>query len=382
MTRCIGLFGCLIATLCTGAAFAQVAHVYINGANDWIYGFDASSTGKLTPIAGSPFKASVQSSMAVNGKYLFGMDGADDGTVIDTYLMESNGALKKVGTTNIARFDSDLNSNIQTPSTLFLDHTGSTLYVAVFDGVTNPYLSFTIEKETGELNYTGQAQGDRFSNQPLTFSANNLFAYGAVCSPVNSGLILGYTRLSDGVLIRESNADRMPQAAPGGVYCPFAPIGAADPTGHVAFAFQEQLSGVWGVPQLATYKADSEGNLTTTSTYLNMPGVAVGDVVSLSMSPSGKLLAVGGENGLQVFHFNGASPITKFTGGGVLGISGLFQRSFWDNDNHLYAINGTTGHLHVYTITTTSAKEAAGSPYTIPSAGGIPSALAVQNLSK
>jgi hypothetical protein len=32
------------------------------------------------------------------------------------------------------------------------------------------------------------------------------------------------------------------------------------------------------------------------------------------MSPSGKLLAVAGTTGLQVFHFNGSNPIKPYTG--------------------------------------------------------------------
>ena len=69
-----------------------------------------------------------------------------------------------------------------------------------------------------------------------------------------------------------------------------------------------------GPPQLATYTADNSGNLHTTSTPANMPQTAVGTVTDLKMAPSGKLLAVGGTAGLQVFHFNGSSPITHGTG--------------------------------------------------------------------
>jgi hypothetical protein len=85
------------------------------------------------------------------------------------------------------------------------------------------------------------------------------------------------------------------------------------------------------------------------------------------MSPSGKILAVGGAyfedepRGLFVMHFNGAELITPYSG--VLTSDGIWSVR-WDNDNHLYAI----GHyLHVYTITPTSIKEAPGSPYTLPS---------------
>jgi hypothetical protein len=108
-----------------------------------------------------------------------------------------------------------------------------------------------------------------------------------------------------------------------------------------------------------------------------MPSVAVGWVSNLNMSPSGKLLAVGGSAGLQIFHFNGANPITPYTG--LIGLE-QYDQFRWDNYNHLYAINNSTGHLHIFTVTPTSVS--GGSPFTIPSGGGYGGAYAftVQNL--
>jgi hypothetical protein len=116
---------------------------------------------------------------------------------------------------------------------------------------------------------------------------------------------------------------------------------------------------------LATYTADSHGNLSTKSTYENMPTAETG-VNSMSISPSGKLLAVGGQ-GFQVFHFNGSSPITRCSG--VLQAGFGFQQFGWDGDNHLYALG--SGKVFVYTVTSTSIKEEPGSPYPIPEASSI-----------
>jgi hypothetical protein len=80
------------------------------------------------------------------------------------------------------------------------------------------------------------------------------------------------------------------------------------------------------------------------------------------MAPSGKLLVVGGTGGLQVFHFNGSNPITHDTG---LLTKTPVDQSFWDNRNHLYAISQSAGKLFVFTVTSTSATQAPGSPYTI-----------------
>ena len=74
-------------------------------------------------------------------------------------------------------------------------------------------------------------------------------------------------------------------------------------------------------PQLAAHTADREGNLSTTNTAANMPKTSVGSVTDLNMSPSGKLLAVGGTGGLAVQvsgNYNGQNQLVadsvKFKG--------------------------------------------------------------------
>jgi hypothetical protein len=120
--------------------------------------------------------------------------------------------------------------------------------------------------------------------------------------------------------------------------------------------------------QLATFTADASGNLSTTSTPANMPTTAVVSVTDLGMSPTGELLAVGGTGGLQVFHFNGASPITHFTG---LLTTAEVDQFFWDNDNHLYAIGAAANKLWIFTVTPTGYSQAPGSPHTINAPGNI-----------
>ena len=155
-----------------------------------------------------------------------------------------------------------------------------------------------------------------------------------------------------------------PTAKGGDFYCPY--LTAADPTNHVAITFQAVDGETFiqdGLPQIATYTASEEnGNLTTKSTRENMPETEVVNVTDIKMSPSGKLLAVAGTGGLQIFHWKGADPVTHYTG---LLTTDQVDQSFWDNDNHLYAISQAAGKLHVFTITATGAKEASGSPYTI-----------------
>src|SRR5437762_14165240 len=117
-----------------------------------------------------------------------------------------------------------------------------------------------------------------------------------------------------------------------------------------------------GPYQLATYSANNSRNLTTNSTYANMPKVLVGSITDYWMSPNGRFLAVGGTSGLQIFHFNGANPITKYTG---LLVSKEVDQVFWDNAHHLYAISRAAGKLYVFTVTSTGVTQAPGSPHAI-----------------
>ncbi|MES2221208.1 MAG: hypothetical protein V4587_09610 [Acidobacteriota bacterium] len=94
----------------------------------------------------------------------------------------------------------------------------------------------------------------------------------------------------------------------------------------------------------------------------------------MNMSPSGDLFAVGGDSnypeatittspptaGLQIFHFNGANPITP--GGGTLTTVSI-DEIHWDNSDHLYALSNSTGKLYVYTVTPTGITAVPGSLY-------------------
>ncbi|MGA2538458.1 MAG: hypothetical protein ABSF53_20780, partial [Terracidiphilus sp.] len=131
--------------------------------------------------------------------------------------------------------------------------------------------------------------------------------------------------------------------------------------------------------QLASYSVDSAGNIVSTNTWKNMPTPDISPS-SLVMSPSGKLLAVVGNqgyfpwggggstpDGLEVFHFNGAAPITHYSG--VLTTTSI-DWTRWDSNNHLYAFSSDATTLFVYTVTPTSIVEAPGSPHTIASTSG------------
>lgn len=346
---------------------SPVAFVYVSsnpsGTTYEINAYTAATDGRLTLVPGSPF-ASTVTYLAVNGKYLFGTNGVN----IDTYSIASSGAINLLGAIDAQGFNQDTCGG---PNSIFLDHTGATLYDMDYLGnvcANNPYQSFAASSATGSLTYLSvtAAASPQFETS-LSFIGNNLYAYGASCYHFYAE-IYGFVRNSDATLTYLNNNPAMPGAKTGQFYCPY--LAAADPTDHVAVTVSP-LSGStfqqMGLTQLAVYTADSSGNLTTTSTYANMAKISVGNPIDLSMAPSGQLLAVSGTLGLQIFHMNGADPLTHFTG---LINHDVITQMFWDNANHLYAISNS-GQLYVYTITRTSVGQATGSPYTITAPQGI-----------
>jgi hypothetical protein len=343
---------------------APIAYVYVSNSANQIVGLSANAAGKLTPIPGSPFKGTGGASMAVNGKYLFGQGT----TNIYSYLIASNGALKQVASFNAVKYNPE--GDFGFLEYLFLDHTGTTLYDLIGDDVNNPYQAFKINQSNGELTFIWAGGEGRGNNTPMTFTGNNHLCYAATDFYLNP-YIFGFQRNSNGTITEINDDAPLPIAKAGDVYLPVFAI--ADPTNHVAVSIYPEKGAPFG-PQdgpelLATYTADAAGNLNTNSTYKNMPGVAVGSVNRMRMSPSGKLLAVTGTAGVQLFHFNGASPITKYTG---LLVSGSVSMAYWDNANHLYVLGSSK--LYVFTATPTGVSQASGSPYAVKN----PSALIVQ----
>lgn len=372
MKRAVKFFAGLTAIMCTFALAQQPqassssspsAYVYVsnspNGTSQ-INGYSAAANGTLTPIVGSPFPGSVQW-MALNGKWLF---GADDYTNIISFSIAEDGALQQVSQINAAQYNPYGTGG---PDNVFLDHTGTWLY----DGDTyaygtgdNAYQTFTIDQSTGQLNYLAlSANGGEAQGEPLSFTGNNLYAYSSGCYEGGPD-IFGFRRNSNGTLTSLNIYPSIPAAPKSGEqYCPY--LAAADATNHVAIALTPMnFLTVAGPPQIAVYTQQSDGNLTTTSTAANMPKTAVTTVTDFWMSPSGKLLAVAGTSGLEVFHFNGASPVTHYTG---LLTTNEIDQVFWDNANHLYAVSRSAGKLYVFTITPTTHSQAPGSPYSIGS---------------
>jgi len=361
-----------MAALSTQATFAQVtstqtdatpgsannspvAFVYVSGSAN-MKAFAAASNGKLTPVPISPFRTDYVVGMAANAKYLF----VTDWVYIYSYSIAPDGTIKQVASINAQQYNPG--GDYGGPKSLFFDRLGVTLYGTDLYccGDDEAYQFFDIDESSGELNYFGVTPATWSYWWPLSFIGNNVYAYGSVCSEYSA--IFGFQRNDDGTLTSLNINPRVPVAQKGYVYCPS--LAVADSANHVAIAltvirpYQSPQSNP--PPQLAIYTADSSGNLSTKSTRFNMPKTAVKNITDFSISPSGKLIAVSGTAGLQVFHFNGGKPITDYTG---LLIKESVDQFAWDEDNHLYAISQNPAKLFVFTITPRSVSQAPGSPY-------------------
>ena len=351
-------------------AYVYVSHTPNNSSTNVIAAYAAGENGRLTPLAGSPFQEDV-SYMAATGTYLFAADREKPS--LEAYHIEANGALVYSTATDYSRYNSD---DCGGAGPLFLDHTGGSLYVLEYNAnacANNVYASFNIDKSDGQLHYLGQLNvGASSFGAPYlapAFLGDNLYAYTATNSDSMYFETTGLMRTGSGLLKYNPKFDIAFPAPPEGARIYIPQQAAADPENHVAFTLQAANPPGANVGELriASFTAGPGGSLTTTNTSADMAKSRVAFANDMKMSPSGKLLAVAGQGGLQVFHFNGANPATHYTG---LLTNETIAQMFWDNDHHLYAItqsgvNSAPGKLFVFTMTPTGYSQAPGSPYTL-----------------
>jgi len=354
----------------TAQSGSPVAYVYVaagtgNGNPNSVFGYSAASNGALTPISGSPFSDNVHS-MAVNGKFLMAVDSSNT-TNIDTFKIGTNGALTYVTSTPCAQTG---NSCVYAFN-LFFDHNGSDLYAMEYDGSNDETASYSVNESSGVLNYLGNTITGAFPGDYTStfFIGDNVYAYSADQSACMYPGIYGFQRESSGLLNSINTQYNWPTPPPG-VRAYYPDLTVADPTNNLAVLEQpaNPPGCASGPVQIAVYTVDANGNLNTNSTYKDMPATKIQNPYDMKMSPSGQLLAVAGQEGLQVFHFNGANPVTHYT---ALLTKIPISQMFWDNSNHLYAISYTAGELLVFTITPTTHRKAPGSPYAIVGAQNI-----------
>lgn len=370
----------------SGSSNSILAYVYVvnqtaTGGPNQVVAYSADSNGQLTAVSGSPFSQNV-GSMAANGSYLVASSAT--GPDINSYMIGTNGALTLATQFNYGQQTGYMSTNGTTCGAiggLIFDRTGQFLYGTAgnFDCSSNAAIaSFAFDSSNQTLSYLGNVNIGYNSSGAIAFLGNNDFAYSAF--PGMYWTLLSFAHDTNGLLVSNPSFSTVhPIAAPPGStpglingYTPG--FTAADAANHVAMAeFPDFSTATSKSPpvQLAVYTADSNGILSTSDTYATMPATGVTTPLDLEASPSGSLLAVAGTGGLQIFNFNGGNSLTNLTG--VLTTDNV-ARVAWDSSNHLYAIvmsqtqagsSPVPGKLHVFTVTSSGATEAPGSPYTI-----------------
>jgi hypothetical protein len=366
------LSACLLTTLATGVALAQqstvqdsprsaassspVAFVYVSRTNPKtvVDALSASANGTLTLVGEVP-SANALNHLSVTRKHLFGIDG---GSNIYSYSIAANGALKQVAITAAGKYIPDFDATAG-GTELQIDESGSDLYVFLADKEQNVYLvSFKIESN-GELQYLGKSYANGYASQ-LRFVQNNTFALSAECVILSESSTfvsfraqtLVYRRESNGYLTYVDASQDEPAAKSPDQFCPWLAVNDSSDHLAVGYAAIDDNENTIDGYALGTFTASTQGKLSTTSSYENMPITTYPPQV-MSISPSGKLLAVAGQGFYQFFHYNGGQAITKYAGPFEFQTHAVLAFG-WDKSNHLYLLNDSA--LIPYSITPTSYK--------------------------
>lgn len=366
----------------SGSSTPSAAHVYVQ-AKSGVYVFNANAAGKLTKVSGSPFPDAGEME-AVRSNALISVGT----TWLHSYAIGANGAvghqLAEVDTANYRGAECGTTDN----SGSVMDHTGQYFSVQLYGALTddgNNYLCDawqTYKVETnGEFTFVGAWVGSQtsddyaYENSPLelnliTVSSNNKYVYGWVGDP-DGIYFVPFTRAESGeIMLNQDFTETDPTPQPGSEPYPnpdsadYFPQGvAADSSGHLAALVVGNETAY-----VASYSINaSNGSIASTNSWKNMP--TTDHNYPLAMSPAGNLVALASTDqypdGVALFHFNGAAPPTYFT---TFLPNVQIDLMAWDKSNHLYMLSYETDQIYVYTVTPTSVKAVAGSPYAVPGA--------------
>ncbi|MBS1803585.1 MAG: hypothetical protein JST28_09460 [Acidobacteria bacterium] len=376
----------------TQSTAAPIAYVYVQTTSGVLL-YDESADGRLTLDSASPFKTAGQL-IGSTGSYVVTLGQ----TLVHLYPVTTKGRIgAQAAQVTMAKYT---DGQCGSPRSGVLDHTGQ--YVEILFNPTynatqpcTAYQTYKIGKSTGTLTFVGSAEADSNIGNvlgPVAQTSNNRFGY-AIDVNLPEVRLAGFVRESAGALTNLDFSESDPEPPQPYDYYPLQVTEApnnrlAMALGTVKFLGSPDVAD--GPVQLASYTVDSSGNISSTNTSDKMPTPDVGPTL-LRISPGGGLLAVAGGacswcmllpatgvSGLQIFRFNGANPITHYTG--VLTKDPIEQME-WDNYSHLFALSKETGKIRVYRVTTSSYSLIPGSPMTIKGANGTgPNGLVVVSL--
>ncbi len=355
------------------AASSTAAYVYIQiqGPAGAVYGFTASSAGKVSTISGSPFKPAGAMIGGTSTKFFtLGQ------TLIHSYPVAADGALgSQLSQEPVFDYQgSDCGGGTSGEDGAVLDHTGKYIYVMLFnpDAECTAYQSYIIQSD-GAFSFDGDTElsgGMGYGGYGVpSILGNETFAY-SYYSDSFGPLLDAFRRESSGTLeylpdfswtaptVADGYQSGPPDASPAGNYVvlPLSVIDQASPA------------------QLGSFTVGANGNLTTTNTSSNMPSTKLSEF-STTFSPSGKFLVAYGtsggtnanaEGGIEIYNFKGAAPLTLYT---TLLEGTPINQVVWDSSNHMYAISAKDNKLYVFTVTSTSVTEdsswSIGAPYSM-----------------
>jgi len=347
------------------ATSAPTADVYVQ-TQSGVDVYNADAAGQLTLVKGSPFNDTGQME-GINGAHLISVGTYE----LHAYPIASDGAIGS----QAAVIDTQSFAGSQCGSTTgpsLLDHTGEFFAVGLAGTTTNDCSSLQTYKvaANGQFTFLGDAvstdgvHSTAYQVGVTTYSSNDLFAYGVQSTQVATAF-LAYRRDTAGDLVADGSfTEKDPTPNPSVSSANYLPIlVAADNASHLAVVMNMPFSTNDNVFQFASYTInDSTGAIASTNTWANMPTLAYYPY-SLAMSWSGQYAAVGESAGLQVYHFNGAAPVTA--DGGTLLSNIPIDQVEWDKQNHLYALSYEQEKLYVFNVGTSGITQASGSPYTV-----------------
>lgn len=359
-------------------ATTPVAHLYVQTTKG-VNAYTVTSTGKLTLISGSPFKTRGLMLGTAGGHFV-----TEGTSYLHSYKMTSTGGIGA----EASQIDLGLYQGAECGPTFggTIDRTGNEVYIQNQSGAKTcaSVQAFKVNTTTGAFTLDGVAETTGvYIETPLVLAGNNKHA-DTLTTPDIYNAFTAFYRNSSGAMNNDyPTIQYPPPPAYGGSYYPM--LMASDnqnmDIGHMAVAMHlYDTYGDFEQPALASYTIDEHGDLTFNGPM--MPTLVY--PMSMAINPEGNLLAVGGTvddptwccvdgPGLQVFHFNGAKPITGYSN--VL-TSDPIDSVAWDKSHHLFASSKSTNKLYVYTITPTSITPVAGSPFILSG----PSTLVVRPL--